>query len=1232
MGSSKNTAKKSGSNNRQVKLGPGDFVHLHNHTQYSLLDGLTKIPALIEYVVSSGMKSVAMTDHGTMSGAVEFYKAAMAQNVRPVIGMETYVAPRRHTDKDPAKDKTPYHLILLAMNNQGYENLMRLSTIANLDGFYYKPRVDHELLERYNEGLIVLSGCIGGEVGDALRAGQYEQAKKIAKWYKSVFGDRYYIEIQDHGHPDHPSAWDEQVKVTKGQLQLAEELDIPAVVTCDAHYLRHADQQAHEILLCVQTGSFLSDENRFSLKDFELHVTDPAEIIDRWGKQHSSLIINTSKIAERCKVQLDLGKILIPKFPVPKGETEKTYLHKLVYRGLAWRYAGVDEESSRGLTINQAKKVLPAEILARADYELGVIEDMGFNGYFLIVADFINWGKQKGIVFGPGRGSAAGAIIAYGLKITELDPLRYDLLFERFLNPDRISMPDVDIDIQDSRRDEVIQYCIEKYGADRVANIVTFGRMAARNAVRDVARVLQVPYGEADQLAKMIPPPVQGRHIPLATSLKNDADLSAVYKDNDTAKTVFDLAVQLEGTIRSHGVHAAGVVIAPEEIVKYAPLEMAQKGVVATQYSMGPIEELGLLKMDFLGLSNLTIIKNTLRIIKRVEGLDIDINNLPLDDEKTYQLLQRGDTTGVFQLESAGMKRYLRQLKPTTFDDIIAMVALYRPGPMQFIDDFIARKHGLKEVTYEHEGLRSALEKTYGILVYQEQFMQISKDMCGFSGGQADTLRKAIGKKQRDTMAKMKVAFIEGMVEKSQVPRAFAEKFWAQLEAFADYCFNKSHSACYGLIAYQTAYLKAHYPAAFMAALMTSDYDDIDRLAIEITECNHMGITVLPPDVNESFMEFAVVPGKQQIRFGMKAIKNVGTGAVDEILRAREEKSFSSLEDFFERVNVRVVNRKALDSLVKTGAFSAYSERSLLLGNLDTLLSYAARLQKERASGQTDIFGEMIEDSHTKPALKLSGDVVEYPQREQLQWERELLGLYLSQHPLKDYRVWLSEQTVPMTDIKPELHGKTVIIGGIIVDTREITTKNGQKMAFVKLADGQHELELILFPRVYAEAPDLWQKDKVISATGKITGQERGGSPSSEAKILVDAAREITHQEAKTYVPSGKVKRSPKIRSSKTKTSSGAAATGQAQASPASNTDNSRSNKRVYVRLQNSEDQKTLLGIKGLIDKTNGQHEVVLVIGPNDNRQIIKLPSLVEPTADMVNGLRKLVGKENVKF
>lgn len=1205
----------------RTKLTASDYVHLHNHTQYSLLDGLTQISPLMDFVKEQGMQAVAMTDHGTLSGTVEFYKEAKARDINPIIGIEAYVAARKHTDKDPQKDKQRYHLILLAMNHAGYQNLMKLSTIANLDGFYYYPRIDHDLLEKYNEGIIALSACMGSEVGSAIKQGQYEQAKEIAQWYKSLFGDRYYLEIQDHGHPDNPLPSKEQEEVNKGVLRLGKELNIPVVVTCDAHYLKHEDQDAHEILLCVGTGSFLSDEKRMSLKDYPLHVEEPVEVIKRWGKDYPEVITNTKAIADRCHLELDLGKILIPKFPVPEGETEKSYLDLLVYRGLAWRYGDTPEQEADVLSVVEAKKTLPKNILERTEYELGVIERMGFNGYFLIIQDFINWGKDKGIVFGPGRGSAAGSIIAYALKITELDPIKYDLLFERFLNPDRISMPDVDIDIQDTRRNEVIQYCVDKYGSERVANIVTFGRMFARNAVRDVARVLQVPYAEADRLAKMIPAPVQGRHIPLKKSLQDDADLKREYETNDVAREVLDQAVRLEGTVRSHGVHAAGVVIAPDDIVKFVPLEMAQKGVVSTQYPMGPVEELGLLKMDFLGLSNLTIIKNALRIIKKVYNEDIDINTIPLDDKKTFELFQRGDTTGVFQLESSGMKRYLKQLRPTVFDDIIAMVALYRPGPMQFIDSFIKRKHGEEAISYLHPKMENALKNTYGILVYQEQFMQISKDLAGFTGGQADTLRKAVGKKIMAMMQKVKPEFIEGAIKHSGAEPALMEKFWAQLEEFANYCFNKSHAACYGLISYQTAYLKAHYPDAFMAALMTSDYDDTDRLAIEITECKHMGLEVLPPNINESYLEFAVVPGKKQIRFGMAAIKNVGTAAAEEVVRVRDEGGkFMTLEDFFSRINTRVANRKTLESLVKSGAFDDFGERSYLLHNLDVLLAYASRLQKEKASGQTDLFGNVLEDSDVtiKVQLTLEPPTEVFKQHEQLVWERELLGLYLSQHPLEAYEVFLSEKAIPLNSIKPEHDKKAVTIGGAVQDMREITTKNGQKMAFVRIGDQYSETELILFPSIFQQTIGIWERDRIVLVRGRVNARDREGEIIQDIKVLVDDAREITPEQAAAYEATGK---KPKELKASKKTASLKASPPPVVTEP-----------RLYIRLNDSDNAEVLLSIKEVIDRNAGDTEVVLVVGDESTKQIIRLPMRMSAESVHIAALAKLVGATNIKL
>lgn len=1216
----------------QSQLKPSDYVHLHNHTHHSLLDGLTKIPALVNKVKDYGMEAVAITDHGTMSGAIEFYKAALETGIKPIIGIEVYVASRTRHDRDPSKDRARYHLTVLAMNNRGYQNLMQLSTLANLEGMYYKPRVDREILEKYNEGLIILSGCAGGEVSEHIINGNLEEAKKVALWYKNLFGDRYYLEMQDHGHPDNPNKWAVQEKINNQLSKMSEELDIPLIVSNDGHYLLHEDQDAHEILLCVGTGAYLSDEKRMSFKEFDLHVTDPNDIIKHWGKSHPQAITNTRVIADRCDVKLELGGILIPKFPTPNGESEKELLDNLVWRGLAWRYGGLKRVDVLDISIDEARKHIPENVLKRAEYELGVVEGMGFNGYFLIVQDFINWGKDHGIIFGPGRGSAAGSILAYALRITELDPLKYDLLFERFLNPDRISMPDVDIDIQDTRRDEVIVYCTEKYGAGRVANIVTFGRMAARAAVRDVARVMQVPYAEANRLSKMIPPPVQGKHISLKDSVQNDTDLRHEYETNPTAKMIFDFAIQLEGTIRSHGVHAAGVVIAPDDIVKYIPLEMAQKGVVATQYPMGPVEDLGLLKMDFLGLSNLTTINNALRIIKKVNGVKIDLDSLSLDDTATYKLLQHGDTTGVFQLESAGMKRYLRELKPTAFDDIIAMVALYRPGPMQFIDSFIKRKHGQESITYLHPKFEAALKQTYGILVYQEQFMQISKDFAGFTGGQADTLRKAVGKKKIDLMRKVKEDFVSGAVKFSGANPLLAEKFWAQLEEFANYCFNKSHAACYALIAYWTAYLKAHYPEAFMAALMTSDQDNIDRLAIEINECKKMGISVMPPDVNEGFVEFAVVPGKKEIRFGMAAVKGVGTGAVEEVLRARKDGKFVSVEDFAKRVTVNKFNKKAWDSLIKSGGFDSLGDRSDLLFNLETIQAFASKLQKEALSGQTDLFGSLVgSGSSIQPTLVLQNAPVKHTNKERLAWERELMGLYISAHPLDSYDKYFEEQTISLSQILPDVDGKKATVGGLISTVRTIITKSGSKMAFVGLEDKTGDGEIIVFPNLFEQVGAKLIQDAVIKASGKISARDRDGNLGTEAKIIADEIQFVSDSELDNYETTGRKMDKPKasVAGVKTFRKHQTAKTAPTTTVSAPIKIEQKDDRKLYIHVKDPDNRDALVSLKKVCNDYIGLSDVVLVLG-EDKKSAIKLPFRVEISNILVEKLGKILGESSV--
>ncbi|MBQ3309051.1 DNA polymerase III subunit alpha [Candidatus Saccharibacteria bacterium] len=1251
-----------------------DFVHLHNHTHYSLLDGLTKIPDLVEFVKDTGMEAVAVTDHGTMSGLVELYKTANGNKIKPILGLEAYVAARKRTDKDPSRDKERFHITLLAMNEKGFENLCRMMTEAELTGTYYKPRIDHDLMEQYNEGIICLSGCMSSEISIKLRENDMDGARKLVDWYSGIFKDRFYLEMQDHGHPDSPTHDETQRRVNEGLQKLAKETGLPLVVTCDGHYLKHEDQDTHEILLCIGTAANLSDEKRMTLKDFELHVIPPADIIARWGKDFPEAIRNTKRIAERCNVDLQLGRILIPKFPgIPEGDDEKSYLDKLVFRGLVFRYGGKTEEQAKDLSVQECRKILEKaerqDVLERIDYELKVVDGMGYNGYFLIVQDFINWGKRQRIVYGPGRGSAAGSILAYALRITELDPLKYDLLFERFLNPDRISMPDIDTDIQDTRRDEVIQYCTEKYGRGRVSNIVTFGKMMAKNAVRDVARVMEVPYAESDRIAKLVPDPVMGHHVHLKDAIKDVPDLKHEYETNPTAKEVIDFASKLEGTIRSHGVHACGVIIAPDDLVKFLPLEVAKKRgsggeeVLAAQFPMTQVEELGLLKMDFLGLSNLSVINNALRMIRKVYGEDVDMYALPLDDEKTYALLQRAETTGVFQLESAGMKRYLKDLKASTFEDIIAMVALYRPGPMQFIDSFIRRKHGKEPITYLHKGLEPALKNTYGILIYQEQFMQISREWCGFTGGESDTLRKAVGKKKVDLMEKLKPKFIKGAVEVGGATEEIAEKFWNQLLDFANYCFNKSHAACYALIAYWTAYLKAHYPDAFMAALMTSDMRWTDRLSIEMAECKRMGLNVLGPDINESYGDFAIVKGKKTIRFGLSGIKSMGKALVEEEVIPERDKHgpFKSVADFAKRVNSTKFNKRSWEAAIKTGAFDRFADRSDLLFNLEAIQAYGAKCQKDTASGQTDLFG-LLGAAGTVPEPEIKTAPVKTPEKEQLLWERDLLGLYLSAHPLDKYDTYFDEQTHPYSVVSQENNNKIATVGGIITDVRTILTKKNDKMAFVKIENKTSEQEIIVFPSIFAEHGAKLVKDNVIKVTGRINATDKNGNPTPEVKLLAESIELITDDALNSYESTGAVLEPPKLDASserrprnkvsaeyvkkragsgdfgnfhggqppKSAKSSNAAAD-STPVTPVTPPENHR-HERLFCLIKDPENTDTLSEIKHLCDNHPGVQEIILVLQDESGKKPLRMPFKVEASEELIKPLEALLGTDCVKI
>ena len=1240
-----------------TKLKPSDFVHLHNHTHYSLLDGLTKVPELVEFVKGDGMEAVAVTDHGTMSGLVELYKECNAAGIKPLLGLEAYVAARKMTDKDPAHDKQRFHITLIAMNNKGFENLCRIMSNAEEHGKYYKPRTDHAELEKYNEGIICLSGCMGSEISEAIRADDDERALELIDWYRNVFKDRFYLEMQDHGHPKSSTHSAEQKKVNDWHMAHAEELGLPLVVTCDAHYLKKEDQDAHEVLLCIGTAANLSDTNRMTLKDYDLHVIPAEEIISHWQDTCPEAVLNTKRIADRCNVDLQLGRILIPKFPVPDGEDEKTYLDKLVFQGLVYRYGGKKLDETSDLSVEECRKILEEvdkerdevhKVLPRIDYELSVVDKMGYNGYFLIVQDFINWGKSQRIVYGPGRGSAAGSILAYALRITELDPLKYDLLFERFLNPDRISMPDIDTDIQDTRRDEVIQYCSDKYGFDRVSNIATFGKMMAKNAVRDVARVLEVPYAEADRLAKMVPDPVQGHHVKLADAIKNVPDLKQEYETNPTSKEVIDFASRLEGTIRNHGVHACGVIIAPDDLVKFLPLEVSAKGPIAAQFPMGQVEELGLLKMDFLGLSNLSVINNALRMIRKVYHDDIDMYSVPLDDPETYALLQRAETTGVFQLESAGMKRYLRDLKASTFEDIIAMVALYRPGPMQFIDSFIKRKHGEEPITYLHPGLENSLKNTYGIMIYQEQFMQISKEWCGFTGGQADTLRKAVGKKKIDLMKKVKPQFIEGAVKIGGATEEIAETFWTQLLDFANYCFNKSHAACYALVAYWTAYLKAHYPDAFMAALMTADMRWTDRLAIEMTECKKMGIKVLGPDINQSYGDFGIVGGENTIRFGLSGIKGMGKALVEEVVIPERDANgpFKSVCDFAKRVDSRKFNKKSWEGAIKTGAFDRFgASRSDLLFNLEAIQAYGAKIQKDVGSGQTDLFG-MMGEAGAVPEVEIKTAPVQHPEKEQLLWERDLMGLYLSAHPLDKYDTYFEEQTHPMSLITAENNNKMVTIGGIITAVRTILTKKGDKMAFVKIENKTDETEFIVFPSTFAEHGAKLVVDNVVRVRGKVNATDKDGNITSDVKLLAEVIELVSDEVLESYKSTGTKLAAPAAAPEKnyrrgSKSSAERVYSGTKGApSKTPIIDEPRvlreppkdpRKERLYILIEDASDTETLSSIRRICDLNLGFQEVVLVLKDGESKRPLRMPFKVDANEDLLGKLRDLVGEDKIK-
>jgi DNA polymerase-3 subunit alpha len=1054
------------------------FVNLHVHSHYSLLDGLTKFHEFVQHAKEVGMPALALTDHGSMYGAIEFYQTCTSAGIKPIIGVETYLTSRGRHKKNSREDDERFHLLLLAKNFTGYKNLIQLVTTAHLEGFYYKPRVDFELLERYHEGIIASSACINGQIGQALLHGGDPDA--VLKQYYNIFEKDFYLELQHH-----PSLSEQQV-INKGLIQLSKKHGIPLIATSDSHYFQPQDAEAHDVLLCLQTKKEKKDPNRLCMLGEDFSFVNWKNTVDAFYEDYPHAIDNTCMIADQCNLEIPMGKTILPHYDLPINVTTESHLRALCDAGIEFRYGA---EGTRN-----------KEIQDRLSYELDVINSSGFAAYFLIVQDFVNWAKKQGIVVGPGRGSAAGSLVAYLLNITNIDPLAYDLLFERFLNPARVSMPDIDLDFADTRRDEVLGYVEQKYGKGHVAHIITFGTMAARVSVRDVGRVLGAPYAFCDTLAKAIP-----MHMGLSESLEKVPEFRALYDTHEQAREIVDVAKRLEGVSRHTSMHACGVVITQEPVSAYAPCQYVSPDdkTVITQYSLHPIEDLGLLKIDFLGLSNLTILENARNFVKKTRGVDVDFNTIPFDDKKTYALLREGKTTGVFQLESGGMKRYLKMLKPTEIEDIIAMVALYRPGPMELIPDYIAGKHGKKIPVYLHEKLRPILEKTNGVAVYQEQLMKIAQELAGFSLGEADLLRKAVGKKIAKLLNEQKEKFIKGCM-KNGVSKSVAQKVFEFIEPFAGYGFNRSHAACYAVIAYHTAFMKAHYPAEFMAALLTSDQDAIDRIAVEVEECRQMNIEVLQPDVNESDVVFTAIAradgmNPHTIRFGLLAIKNVGEHITKEIIKERERNGpYANLEDFLQRVQDKDLNKKSLESLIRAGALDRFGDRNEMYYNIDKLLAFNKKITHEQHTRQTSLFGSSFVAMSLRLDQAPSLDV-----QEKLSWERELLGLYISQHPLQDIYTLLKRYVIPCRQAKMARDNAVIKICGIITQLKKILTKKNEPMLFVKIEDMSDSMEAIVFPKLYKETLNLWKEGTIVALDGNISLKD------AEIKMICNKVRYI---------------------------------------------------------------------------------------------------------------------------
>lgn len=1086
-----------------------DFVHLHVHTQYSLLDGMIRLEELFKKARDFKMPAIALTDHGNMFGAIDFYQQAYKQGIKPIIGCELYVAPGSRFDKSHSSiGETARHLIVLVKNMQGYKNLMKLTTSGYLDGFYYRPRVDKEFLKECHEGLIASSACLHGEIADQIVRGNMEEAKKVARFYQTIFGeDNFYLEIMENGIP-------EQKIANAGLIEISKELSIPLVATNDCHYLNRDHAEAHEVLLCIQTGKTIEDTDRMRLGTDQFYLRSPEEMQELFALAPEALA-NTVTIAEKCNLELEFNKFYLPNFVLKNPEeTLDDYLERKAREGLEKLLPVILKDQSGN------KEKMQEKYEKRLVEELGIIKKMGFAGYFLIVSDFVKHAKHNDIPVGPGRGSAAGSLVAYSIRITNIDPIRYGLFFERFLNPNRISMPDIDIDFCQEGRDEIIRYVTEKYGKDKVSQIITFGKMQAKGVIRDVGRAMNIPYGDVDKIAKLIPNVL---NITLDDAVKMEPRLAQEEKNNPQVGKLLSLSRILEGLNRHASTHAAGVVISDVPLVERVPL-CSPKDDIVSQYSMNDIQTVGLTKFDFLGLKTLTVIKNAINFIKESNGIEIDIDNLPLDDRETYKLLARGETDGVFQLESSGMKDILVNLKPDRIEDVIALIALYRPGPMKMVPEFISRKQGKTQITYELPELEAILKETYGIILYQEQVMQIASVIGSYSMAEADTLRKVMSKKKAAEMEKEKPKFLEG-AKKQRINENKAKKIWEQMETFAEYGFNKSHSTAYSMISYQTAYLKAHYPVAFMAALLTSEKDNRDKIIKHMTTCREMGINVLPPDINESIRDFSI--SGENVRFGLAAVKNVGLSAIDSIISVRENGKFTSFIDFLSRVDLRKVNKRVIESLIKCGSFDALGyKRSQLMACYEEAMNEAQRKQKEILSSQSSFFDEFeagVKSKNNGDAFKMP-DIPEWEHKELLSLEKETLGFYITGHPLSRFADRLHLVTnADSGNLSNKRDKDTVTVAGVVANINERPTKRKDIMCYITLEDLQGSVNVIFFGDVYKKFYSLLHDDEPIIVKGTIDIGDETPKIIAQEVITLSKALENPYKQIRFMVDADKI-------------------------------------------------------------------------------------------------------------